>query len=67
MSPPDRKNLEESDIDPLEKLMKHTGCLELHYQVQVSEYKNSKFVVFNFGYFRNVLLKPKTGENVSNK
>lgn len=27
---------DEEDLDPVEKMLKKSGCLELHYKVQVS-------------------------------
>lgn len=45
------------DEDQLEKLMKHTGCLELHYKIQVRSYnicthkENSGHLIKNIVFF----------------
>lgn len=55
----------DSDEDPVEQMLKKTGCIELHYKVQVNIRVHSILHRFNqiFFIFRSVLLKLKIGES----
>lgn len=36
--------------DPVEQMLKKTGCMELHYQVQVSHFINDTPILINHNY-----------------
>lgn len=52
--------------DPVEQMLKKTGCMELHFKVQVRYVGKCVYNYSNIC-FRNVLLKVKIGENVKTK
>lgn len=38
----------EEDVDPVEKLLKQTGCLNLHYKVQVNKLSNPYLLIVSY-------------------
>lgn len=65
-------NIEEDD--PVDAMLKKTGCIELHYKVQVTIDVNQILNLYKhyFAYSimkfrRSALLKHKIGESVKNK
>lgn len=59
------KHGKEVITDPVEEMLKKTGCIELHYKVQVMYFGEQVFFLDNHMFnFRNALLLPRTGENV---
>lgn len=52
-------------VDPVEVMLKKTGCIELHYKVQVKfKFSMRKKVLKKKSNFRSALLRLETGVNV---